>query len=106
MKKSTKYSPEVRERAVCMVREHPDEYGFQWAAILYCRQDRLYAENPAPLSWSLRVRRGGTTSMVCCWGVPATVLAVGWGLEFGGKKVVSGAAMPSIALYPCGLWLQ
>ena len=33
MKKSTKYSPEVRERAVRMVREHLDEHESQWAAI-------------------------------------------------------------------------
>ena len=33
MKKSTKYSPEVRERAVRMVREHQDEPKSQWAAI-------------------------------------------------------------------------
>lgn len=29
----TKYSAEVRERAVRMVREHQGEYGSQWAAI-------------------------------------------------------------------------
>ncbi len=29
MKKSTKYSPEVRERAVRMVREHQDEHESQ-----------------------------------------------------------------------------
>ena len=33
MKKSTKYSPEVRERAVRMVCESRSEYGSQWAAI-------------------------------------------------------------------------
>ena len=33
MKTSTTDSPEVRERAVCMVREHQDEHDSQWAAI-------------------------------------------------------------------------
>ncbi len=33
MNKSTRYSPEVRERAVRMVFEHQSEYESQWAAI-------------------------------------------------------------------------
>ena len=33
MKKSTKYSPEVRERAVRLVQEHRGEYPSLWAAI-------------------------------------------------------------------------
>jgi len=33
MNKSTRYSPEVRERAVRMVFEHQGEYESQWAAI-------------------------------------------------------------------------
>ena len=33
MNKSNKFSAEVRERAVRMVREHRDEYPSQWAAI-------------------------------------------------------------------------
>jgi len=33
MSKQTKYSPEVRERAVRMVFEHQGEYASQWAAM-------------------------------------------------------------------------
>ena len=33
MKKSTKYSPEIRERAVRLVQEHRGEYPSLWAAI-------------------------------------------------------------------------
>ena len=33
MKKSTKFSPEVRERAVRMVFESRGDHGSQWAAI-------------------------------------------------------------------------
>jgi len=34
MKQQTKYSPEVRERAVRMVFEHGNEYDSQWSAIV------------------------------------------------------------------------
>ena len=34
MKKSSKFSPEVRERAVRMVAEHRAEYPSQWAAVV------------------------------------------------------------------------
>lgn len=33
MKKSSKFSPEVRERAVRIVQEHREEYPSLWAAI-------------------------------------------------------------------------
>ena len=34
MNKSTRYSPEVRERAVRLVFEHQGEYASQWAALI------------------------------------------------------------------------
>jgi len=34
MKKQTRYSPEVRERAVRLVHEHQKDYVSQWAAIV------------------------------------------------------------------------
>jgi transposase len=34
MKTPSRFSPEVRERAVRMVREHQDEHDSQWAAIV------------------------------------------------------------------------
>ena len=34
MRKSIKFSPEVRERAVRMVFEHRGEYESQWAAVV------------------------------------------------------------------------
>lgn len=33
MNKSPKFSPEVRERAVCMVQEYREEYPSLWAAV-------------------------------------------------------------------------
>ncbi len=33
MKKQTRYSPEIRERAVRLVHEHQGEYESQWAAL-------------------------------------------------------------------------
>jgi transposase len=47
-KTTNKFSPEVRERAVRMVREHQGEYASQWAAIssggdfFDCGKDRLH----------------------------------------------------------------
>ena len=33
MKKQMRYSPEVRERAVRLLREHQGEYASEWAAL-------------------------------------------------------------------------
>ena len=51
MKKSNKFSPEVRRRAVRMVQEHRGEYPSLWAAIATCPgkegQDRILKERAA-----------------------------------------------------------
>ena len=51
MKKSNKFSPEVRERAVRMVREHRGDYPSLWAAIeSIAPQARLRAPDPQRMS--------------------------------------------------------
>lgn len=66
MTKSTRYSPEVRERAVRLLFEHRDEYGSEWEALrsiaakIGCSAETLR-------SWVRRVevdagRRPGLTS--------------------------------------------
>jgi len=66
MSRQTRYSPEVRERAVRMVLEHQNEYASQWQAVesiaakIGCRGETLRR-------WVRQVevdsgRRGGTTS--------------------------------------------
>ena len=53
MKKSNKFSPEVRERAVRMVQEHRGEYPSLWAAIeSIAAEDRLRAADAAGLGAS------------------------------------------------------
>ena len=48
MKKLTRYSPEVRERAIRMVKEHQSEYRSEWAAIeSIAGKARLLAGNAA-----------------------------------------------------------
>ncbi len=66
MSRQTRYSPEVRERAVRMVLDHQDEYNSQWQAVVSiagkfgCTAETLRR-------WVRQVeidsgRRGGTTS--------------------------------------------
>jgi transposase len=67
MKKSNKFSPEVRERAVRMVQEHRGEYPSLWAAIeSIAAEDRLCAADAAGLGQAgtrrCRGRPGVTTA--------------------------------------------
>ncbi len=55
MTKNTRFSPEVRQRAVRMVLESQDEYDSQWAAI--CSIAPKIGCTPE----TLRVHRGGLT---------------------------------------------
>ena len=50
MNKSTKFSPEVRERAVRMVQEHRGDYPSLWAAVeSIAPQDRLRTQHTTGL---------------------------------------------------------
>lgn len=66
MTRSTRYSPEVRERAVRMVFEHEKEYSSQWQAVLSIASK--FGCTPETLRRWVRQtevdtgRRGGTTS--------------------------------------------
>ncbi len=67
MSKATKYSPEVRERAVRMVFEHRGEYGSQWAAI-ESMADKIGCTAQTLSNWIRQherdtgIRRGPTTA--------------------------------------------
>jgi len=47
MNKSTKFSPEVRERAIRLVQEHRGEYPSWWAREVDGTEDRLCTADPA-----------------------------------------------------------
>ncbi len=65
MARSSRYSPEVRERAVRMVLEHEREYDSQWSAIVSIA-DRIGCTRETLRKWVRRTeidtgRRGGLT---------------------------------------------
>ena len=66
MKRQTRYSPEVRERAVRMVFDHEREYASQWAAIVSIAT-KIGCTPETLRRWVRRTevdtgRRGGVTS--------------------------------------------
>ncbi len=56
MDKRSRYSPEVRERAVRMVQEHEREYPSQWAAIVSIAQ-KIGCTGETLRHWVRRVER-------------------------------------------------
>ena len=45
MKKQIRYSPEVRERAVRLLREHRGEYASEWAALESIASKKLFGNS-------------------------------------------------------------
>ena len=53
------YAPEVRERAVRMVREHAGEHALQWEAIVSIAEDRVHGGDTAQIGAASRTRARG-----------------------------------------------
>lgn len=61
MSKPKRYSAEVRERAVRMLREHEHEHASQWATIVsVAEKNRVCGGDPAQLGASGRAGRGSS----------------------------------------------
>jgi|SRR5271167_2731574 len=71
-KTTNKFSPEIRERAVRMVREHEAEYATRWAALasisakIGCTAETLRL-------WMKRAERGGGAGSAAALGPPGDV---------------------------------
>jgi transposase len=60
MGRATKFSPEVRERAVRMVQDHRDEYPSEWAAITSIAE-KIGCGTEALRRWLRQAQRDGGT---------------------------------------------
>ncbi len=63
MTKNTRFSPEVRQRTIRMVPESQDGNGSQWATIVHCPKDWLYAGESACLDYASMSGIPGTIMM-------------------------------------------
>jgi hypothetical protein len=64
--RGSKYSPELRERAVRLVQEHTGEHGSQWGQVRW-REARMQHRRVAPLAGVRSLRKTSSTQSANLW---------------------------------------